>query len=107
MADLLREAPLGQLIRWASGNRFLKYPEEFSGFKLPAAYNNVLNSANKEEAVAPSSESSKPGAKSSGRSSSDETSLVPVDSDFEKKVTAGPSDQLAQRRFSQEICHRR
>jgi MFS transporter, DHA1 family, multidrug resistance protein len=95
MADLLREAPLGQLIRWTSGNRFLKYPEELSGFKLPAAYNDVLNLANKEQAATPSSASSKRGAKSSGRSSSDETSPVPVDSDFEKKAaeTEYPEDQ--------------
>jgi DHA1 family multidrug resistance protein-like MFS transporter len=46
MADIIREAPLGQLIRWATGNRLLQYPEELPGFELPATYNALLNSSN-------------------------------------------------------------
>ncbi|KUJ17062.1 multidrug transporter [Mollisia scopiformis] len=49
MADILREAPLGQIIRWATNNRVLKYPEEMDDFELPATYNAVLNSTSSEK----------------------------------------------------------
>ncbi|KAI9828260.1 MAG: hypothetical protein M1826_006086 [Phylliscum demangeonii] len=39
MADLLRQAPLGQILRYVTGNRILQYPEELPGFRLPACYN--------------------------------------------------------------------
>ncbi|KAI4121999.1 MAG: hypothetical protein LQ338_006050 [Usnochroma carphineum] len=45
MADLFREAPIGQLLRFLSGNRVLKYPEERPDFQLPEAYNTALNSS--------------------------------------------------------------
>lgn len=47
MADIIREAPLGQMIRWVSKNKLLPYPEELPDFELPATYNAMLNSANK------------------------------------------------------------
>ncbi len=43
MADLIREAPIGQVIRWLTKAKYLKYPEERLGFELPATYNAVLN----------------------------------------------------------------
>jgi DHA1 family multidrug resistance protein-like MFS transporter len=39
MFDLLRDAPLGQIIRYATGNRVLLYPEERPNFELPKSYN--------------------------------------------------------------------
>ncbi|CAG8983130.1 hypothetical protein HYALB_00004573 [Hymenoscyphus albidus] len=48
MTDLLREAPLGQVIRWVTGNRFLQYPEELPDFELPATYNALLNSSSQK-----------------------------------------------------------
>lgn len=38
MADIIREAPLGQIIRWATSNKFLKYPEEEPNFQCPNYY---------------------------------------------------------------------
>lgn len=35
MADLIRESPLGQVIRLVTRNRVLKYPEEEPGFQVP------------------------------------------------------------------------
>jgi DHA1 family multidrug resistance protein-like MFS transporter len=49
MADTLREAPLGQLLRFITGNRVLQYPEEKPGFELPAEYNAVLNASTSEK----------------------------------------------------------
>lgn len=38
MSDLIRDAPVGQLIRYFTGNRYLQYPEERQGFDLPSCY---------------------------------------------------------------------
>ena len=38
MSDLFRDAPVGQLIRWATKNRLLQYPEEKPGFTCPSDY---------------------------------------------------------------------
>ena len=35
MSSYLQEAPLGQIIRWATGNKVFRYPEEEPGFKIP------------------------------------------------------------------------
>ncbi|KAL8725427.1 MAG: hypothetical protein Q9166_007359 [cf. Caloplaca sp. 2 TL-2023] len=44
MADIIRDAPVGQIIRFMTRNRILKYPEEKPDFKLPESYNTALNS---------------------------------------------------------------
>ncbi|KAF2715178.1 MFS general substrate transporter [Pleomassaria siparia CBS 279.74] len=38
MSDLIRDAPIGQIIRWATNKRFLKYPEERDDFQCPHSY---------------------------------------------------------------------
>ncbi|KAF2012679.1 MFS general substrate transporter [Aaosphaeria arxii CBS 175.79] len=38
MSALIRDAPIGQIIRYATNNRVLQYPEERADFKLPAVY---------------------------------------------------------------------
>ncbi|KAK4959080.1 hypothetical protein LTR10_003879 [Elasticomyces elasticus] len=38
MTDLIREAPLGQLMRFISRNKLFQYPEEQPGFVLPLQY---------------------------------------------------------------------
>jgi DHA1 family multidrug resistance protein-like MFS transporter len=37
-SELFRDAPIGQLLRWATGNRILLYPEERPDFQLPTGY---------------------------------------------------------------------
>ncbi|KYK59613.1 hypothetical protein DCS_00745 [Drechmeria coniospora] len=44
MAALIRDAPLGQLIRWATRNRYLQYPEERPDFVLPQPWKQLLDS---------------------------------------------------------------
>lgn len=39
--DLIREAPFGQLVRYATGNRLFQYPEEKPGFQLPQSYSDA------------------------------------------------------------------
>lgn len=43
MSDLIREAPVGQILRYITGNKVLRYPEEQDGFQLPETWNTVLN----------------------------------------------------------------
>ena len=40
---MLREAPLGQLIRFVTRNKVLQYPEEKSDYQLPEVYRTVLD----------------------------------------------------------------
>ncbi|KAK1961213.1 major facilitator superfamily transporter [Colletotrichum sublineola] len=44
MAQIIREAPMGQLIRFVTRNKFLQYPEEKPDFQLPQQWLDVLNS---------------------------------------------------------------
>ncbi|KAJ3519619.1 hypothetical protein NM208_g14057 [Fusarium decemcellulare] len=43
MADLIRDAPLGQLIRFVTRNRYFQYPEEKADFKLPDPWILLMN----------------------------------------------------------------
>jgi DHA1 family multidrug resistance protein-like MFS transporter len=38
MSDLIRDAPIGQIIRWVTKGRLLKYPEEVEGWQCPRSY---------------------------------------------------------------------
>ena len=49
MSDLMREAPIGQLLRFLTNNKVFKYPEEMEGFQLPASYNTMLNATDPEK----------------------------------------------------------
>jgi DHA1 family multidrug resistance protein-like MFS transporter len=41
--DTMRDAPVGQLIRFLTGNKFFQYPEEKPDFKLPEAWLQLMN----------------------------------------------------------------
>jgi len=38
MKDTIRDAPIGQIIRWITKNKYLKYPEEEPDFQCPSSY---------------------------------------------------------------------
>lgn len=65
MSDMIREAPLGQAIRFLTRNKFLQYPEEKPGFQLPDVYRAIV-----EEKFAGSAGSSSSAFTSTGTSSS-------------------------------------
>ncbi|KAK8042799.1 hypothetical protein PG994_013282 [Apiospora phragmitis] len=44
MSHIIRDAPVGQVLRLLTGNRILKYPEEEADFKLPEAWTQLLSS---------------------------------------------------------------
>ncbi|KAH0532295.1 hypothetical protein TsFJ059_001005 [Trichoderma semiorbis] len=43
MADIIRDAAIGQLIRWVTKKRYLKYPEERDDFVLPEPWVQLMN----------------------------------------------------------------
>jgi DHA1 family multidrug resistance protein-like MFS transporter len=92
MADIIREAPLGQALRWISGKRLFQYPEEHSNFELPLAYITQLNS---EKAIhrQPSTVRT-PTARS--------TSSSPSDSDVENLGVTRTKSRLDTMPYSQE-----
>lgn len=49
MSDLIREAPIGQLLRFLARNKVLRYPEELPGFQLPQTYNTMLNAPDSDK----------------------------------------------------------
>jgi DHA1 family multidrug resistance protein-like MFS transporter len=51
MAAIIRDAPLGQIIRWITKNKVLQYPEERPDFELPATYNALLNTTSTKGSV--------------------------------------------------------
>lgn len=97
MADLIREAPLGQIIRWVTKNRLLPYPEELPGFELPATYNAVLNSSAKGPPRAERNPSSLSGLTSSTSQLSRNLDLEKVET---QKEDPNPYDET-----SQEFLH--
>ncbi|KAL4958669.1 MFS general substrate transporter [Aspergillus stella-maris] len=44
MWDIIRDAPLGQCLRLATGQKAARYPEEQPGFELPAGYFDLVDS---------------------------------------------------------------
>ena len=54
MSDLIREAPIGQLLRFITKNRIFRYPEELPGFELPETYNIILNTPDSAKKLGPS-----------------------------------------------------
>jgi DHA1 family multidrug resistance protein-like MFS transporter len=109
MADILREAPLGQIIRWATNNRVLKYPEEMDGFELPATYNAILNSTSSEKKrefpIAARTQSAATGTppasrvrtRQSSESSISDTNLTSEDLEKQETQEPNPYDQDAER----------
>lgn len=80
MSDLIREAPIGQIIRYISGNKYLQYPEEKPDFHLPQEWIDRINS----DSTAPSPASA---------SDDEDTTVRPVsdaETDAIEKTTSVP-----------------
>jgi len=55
MWEVMRDAPFGQLVRYATNNRFFKYPEEQQGFQCPRTYINSHTTRHSSHASRPQS----------------------------------------------------
>jgi DHA1 family multidrug resistance protein-like MFS transporter len=66
MADLIRDAPIGQIARYLTGNRVLLYPEELPGFVCPLSFNDRNSHQQSESSstntATPSTNDIEPGA---------------------------------------------
>lgn len=51
MSDLIRDAPIGQIIRYLTRNKLLKYPEELVDWRCPNSYDENATSAEKTAAI--------------------------------------------------------
>ncbi|KAF2238680.1 benomyl/methotrexate resistance protein [Viridothelium virens] len=56
MSDLIRDAPIGQVVRWITRNRVLQYPEERQNFEIPVAYKDHNGSQTDSQQTAASAE---------------------------------------------------
>ncbi|KAF5521053.1 Transporter mfs1 [Colletotrichum aenigma] len=100
MANLIIDAPVGQLIRLLTGTKFLRYPEEEPDFQLPQQWLDVMNSSDEKDVTAqatPAVTSPAP-ASSSASSHSDEENTLSK----EKTADAGPYGVGATRTRSRE-----
>ncbi|KUJ07884.1 MFS general substrate transporter [Mollisia scopiformis] len=88
MVDLIREAPLGHIIRLLSGNRFLQYPEERDDFVLPPQYTAQLNGEEEKQQAATRVRTS--------ASSSD------IETDLENNTTSRVKSRAESMPYSQE-----
>jgi DHA1 family multidrug resistance protein-like MFS transporter len=52
MSDLLRDAPVGQVIRWVTRNKYLQYPEEKADFQCPSSYQDTKSVGSGASSVA-------------------------------------------------------
>jgi DHA1 family multidrug resistance protein-like MFS transporter len=63
MTDLIRESPIGQVIRFVTRDKYLRYPEEIPGFQIP--WEGVANTS-VEEKLADLSDGSSHGLEEKG-----------------------------------------
>ncbi|CAD6589947.1 MAG: hypothetical protein ASARMPRED_004329 [Alectoria sarmentosa] len=54
MSDLIREAPIGQLLRFVTRRKVFRYPEELPGFQLPETYSSKLYPSSEKSGPSPS-----------------------------------------------------
>lgn len=74
LADMIRDAPLGQIIRFVTKGRYLQYPEEKADFKLPECWLDVMNNP---DLPAPDSSSTTAAAESGSGSGHDDDGQKP------------------------------
>ncbi|KFY03048.1 hypothetical protein O988_01719 [Pseudogymnoascus sp. VKM F-3808] len=105
MSDLIREAPLGQLLRWVTKNRLFPYPEELPGFELPEAYNQVLRSEKVPIERPISRKDTKKEADSSGDEpiSSPDSESYNQDIELQRTLSRQDTRQFTQERLATEI----
>ena len=85
MSDMIREAPLGQIIRLLTKNRMFQYPEEKPDFQLPETWNTALNS-NDNDVLPHNEEKLSEPITPNTRHSSEEAKEADLD-DLRKQVT--------------------
>lgn len=87
---LFRDAPMGQIIRYVTKNRYLKYPEEEPDFKLPDCWTDLMNNPDRplpEAATNPQRGSSESGSPSGGEERKERPDVERPEANDEKPRT--------------------
>lgn len=79
MSDLLRDAPIGQFIRWASNKKYLRYPDEEPGFQIPKRWTTMTKAATSKDDFASKADSALSSPRSDRSASWWRISMVPYD----------------------------
>ncbi|KFY84390.1 hypothetical protein V500_09353 [Pseudogymnoascus sp. VKM F-4518 (FW-2643)] len=104
MSDLIREAPLGQFLRWVTKNRLFPYPEELPGFELPESYNAVLRSEKEiERPVSRRQQKNETGSQSDDLQSTPDSDSFNQDIELQRTLSRQDTRQFTQERLETEI----
>ncbi|KAK7996858.1 hypothetical protein PG989_004898, partial [Apiospora arundinis] len=101
MSHIIRDAPVGQVLRLITRNRILKYPEEEADFKLPEAWAQLLNSKGDSTIPLESSSGVLEGASTSSSASST-TSPADDEEKQQRNADAAPHQAALARTKSRE-----
>ncbi|OAL38927.1 hypothetical protein AYO20_01678 [Fonsecaea nubica] len=100
MLDTIRDAPLGQFLRWLTQNRILLFPDEREGFVLPklASGTSVEDVANPDNSVSDPVEAQKEGPETHGSEKAEDSGPKSELADLEKAGgSSGPSTRPTRR----------
>lgn len=104
MSDLIREAPLGQFLRWVTKNRLFPYPEELPGFELPESYNAVLRSEKGvERPISRRQPKKETGSQSDDLKSTPDSDSFNQDIELQRTLSRQDTRQFTQERLETEI----
>lgn len=96
MSHIIRDAPVGQVLRLLTGNRVLKYPEEEDDFRLPDTWTQLLNRDNSDVALP------QPSGILHGSSSTSSTSPTDDEEKQQNKADGAPYQAALARTKSRE-----
>ncbi|KAF1816004.1 benomyl/methotrexate resistance protein [Eremomyces bilateralis CBS 781.70] len=88
MSDLIRDAPIGQIIRYLTKNKVLQYPEERADFELPESYADANTKFTPKSPIEPVSSLYNEKPLQPEASPASEEVEPPIDLDLEKLDTA-------------------
>jgi MFS transporter, DHA1 family, multidrug resistance protein len=92
MASLIRDAPVGQLIRFVTRNRVFQYPEERPDFQVPQHWLDLLNDNNNSDDTTVEEKVVEPRRPTGGVISSSASSAPSIKKDEEQPADTQPYD---------------
>jgi DHA1 family multidrug resistance protein-like MFS transporter len=99
--EIVRDAPFGQLVRYATRNNIFKYPEELAGFQIPAAYTEKSTGVS----TSPNHSHSNNSAIAISQPNPDQSTTSPLPADLEKLPSRTAEIEKPQHRNSTSTTH--
>lgn len=94
MAAVIRDAPLGQLVRYLTKNKYFQYPEEKPDFELPATWIQTINNSDNKKSNLDNPDTQEKRDRGSERLSRASTENGPSDTDSSLEAGAQPELEL-------------